>query len=190
MYRRTCHVFGQLEHFVKEQQFSDVRFLNEQPLAVGNYHVRAIPYSLAGTEPDATAFVVETDDRALVIASDDARHLPEERLPVPIDLAIFECGLFERRPDKTALLSERNRSFLYDELTHEEVRRHVEQVDPELTLLTEIEHLTVRGLDHFRDLETRPEYDGIRFAYNGLDVSVSVRTAGAGPSSPVGQVVD
>lgn len=172
VYRRTCDVFGQLEHFVEDRGFADVRFLDERPLSVGNYEVRSIPYSLDGAEIDATAFVVETADRTVVIASDDARHLPEERFPASIDLAVFECGLFERGPDGTALLSETDRAFLEDELTHEEVLARVERVAPELTLLTEIEHLTARSFDHFRDREASPEYDGLRFAYDGLELSM------------------
>lgn len=172
VYERTQEVFGQLEFFVDETGMADVQFLDDEPLQIGETTVRAIPYALAGDDLDATAFVIERGEQTVLIASDDARHLSESALPADIDLAVFECGLFDESPTGEQILSDADWSLLEGELRHEEVLDRIDRVGPERTLLTEIEHLTARSHDDFRRLESRPEYDGIQFAYDGRDVEL------------------
>lgn len=171
VYDRTCEVFGSLEHFVG-QGFADVRLLDDDPLEIDGTTVRSIPYALEDEDLDATAFVLEDGDTTLVVASDDARYLDEDALPGEIDLAVFECGLFERDPDGEELFTEADWSFLADELTHEEVLARIDRVDPDRALLTEIEHLTARSHDWFQQREQESAYDGITFAYDGLELEV------------------
>jgi phosphoribosyl 1,2-cyclic phosphate phosphodiesterase len=173
VYERTRDVFGQLEFFVDETGMADVQFIDEQPLMVDGVEVRAVPYALEDEALDATAFVLDDGETTVVIASDDARYLDESDLPAEIDLAVFECGLFDEDPDGERLLTETDWTVLDDELRHGEVLDRIDRVDPDRALLTEIEHLTGRSYDHFRELESRPEYDGIRFAHDGLQLDVT-----------------
>jgi len=170
VFEETCGLTG-LDHWT-ELGIADTHFLDEEPLVVDGIEVRAIPYSLSGTgELDATAFVVEDGDRTLVIASDDARYLEESRLPGSIDLAVFECGLLAHDPDVGGHLSETDVAALSPpELRHEEVLDRVDRVEPDRTILTEIDHLYGRGLDDYRRLAE--EYEGVEFAYDGLSVVV------------------
>lgn len=170
VYERTCDVAGALEHYVSVG-WADRHLLDEAgPLTANGVTVRAIPYELEGDgDADAAAFVFEADDRTLVVASDDARHLDETRLP-EADLAVFECGFFEEGPDGSPILSSDDRAFLTGELTHEEVLERVERVAADRVVLTEIEHLCARGYDDFRALAA--DYDGVRFAYDGLTVEI------------------
>lgn len=172
VYERIQDVFGQIEHF-RNQGFCDVHLL-EDSLEIGPATVSPIPYALDGDSEtaDATAFVIEEGGRTVLIASDDARHLEESALPEAIDLAVFECGLFESGPDGETLFSDADWSFLSGELTHSEVLDRIDRVDPDRTLLTEIEHLTARSYDQFETLERRDAYDGIQFATDGLTVEV------------------
>lgn len=171
VYERTCEVFGQLSHFV-DQGFADVRFLDEEPLEADGVTVRPIPYALEDNEVDATAFHVSDDDTTVLIAADDARYLPEDDLPAAIDLAVFECGLFDEGPDGETLLTARAREFLAEELSHEEVMARIDRLAPEVTLLTEIEHLAGRSHDGFRALAERPEYENVQFAFDGMTLQV------------------
>lgn len=171
VYDRVTDVFGQIEHFV-DQGFADIQFLDDDPLEIGEVSVRSIPYALEGKELDATAFVIEDDSSTVAIASDDARHLPEGDLPDDIDLAVFECGLFEDGPDGEALFTDADWEFLAGELTHEEVLARIDRVDPDRTVLTEIEHLTARSHDHFEKRQRREGYAGVAFAYDGLELTV------------------
>lgn len=173
VYERTCDVFGQLEFFVDETGMADVQFLDEEPLTIDGVEVRAIPYALEDEDLDATAFALDDGETTVVIASDDARYLDESALPADIDLAVFECGLFDEGPDGERLLTETDWTVLDDELRHGEVLDRIDRVDPDRVLLTEIEHLTGRSHDHFRELEAQPEYDGIRFAHDGLHLDVA-----------------
>jgi phosphoribosyl 1,2-cyclic phosphate phosphodiesterase len=170
VYDRVCDVFGSVEHFV-QQGFADLHLLDD-PLDIDGTTVRSIPYALEGEDIDATAFVFETGDTTLVVASDDARYLDEETLPEDIDLAVFECGLFEDGPDGEDLFTEADWTFLEHELTHDEVLARIDRVDPDRALLTEIEHLTARSHDWFQRREQTDAYDGIRFASDGLTVDV------------------
>ena len=172
VYERTCDVFGQLEFFVDEAGFATVEFLDDGPLHLDGWTVRSIPYSLTGDEPDATAFVVDDGIRTCLVATDDARYLPESAIPARPDLAVFECGLFERAPDGTEIFDERDRRILADELTHTEILERIDALAPKRTLLTEIEHLTMRSYDDFHTLESQDEYDGIQFAFDGLEIEV------------------
>lgn len=171
VYERICEIFAQIEHFTR-QGFVDVRFLDDEPLEIGTTTIRAIPYALENEELDATAFVVENGETTTVIASDDARYLDEERLPEHIDLAVFECGLFERDPAGERLFTDADWEFLDDELTHNEVIDRIDRVDPDRTLLTEIEHLTARSHDHFEQLSQQNGYENIEFAHDSKDIEV------------------
>lgn len=171
VYERTREVFGQLDHF-RQQGFFDVQFLDDGPLDIEGTTVRSIPYPLEDEELDATAFEISHDDRTLLIASDDSRYLDEDALPEDIDLAVFECGYFEHGPDGDRILTDTDLNFLADELTHEEVMARIDRLDPDRTLLTEIEHFTARGHDHFEELAEGDAYDGIEFAYDGLEIEL------------------
>ncbi|WP_436903124.1 MBL fold metallo-hydrolase [Halovenus halobia] len=171
VYERTLDSFGQLSHF-RQQDFLDVEFLDDGPFTVGDTTVRSIPYALEDEELDATAFEITRGDETLLIASDDARYLDESALPAAIDLAVFECGYFERDPDGEPILTDADLAFLDDELTHEEVLDRIDRVDPDRTLLTEIEHFTARSHDDFAALAERDAYDGIEFAHDGLEIEL------------------
>ena len=144
----------------------------EDGLEVGGVTVQAIPYALEGDEVDATAFQVTDGDATLLIAADDARYLPEDDLPAGIDLAVFECGLFDEGPDGETLLTETDQEFLTEELSHDEVMARIDRVAPQRTLLTEIEHLAGRSHDDFRAMAEQPAYDSVQFAYDGLRLEV------------------
>lgn len=171
VYERITDVFGQIDHFT-QQGFADARFLDDDPLEIEGTTIRSIPYALEDDALDATAFVVENDETTTVIAADDARYLSEDALPTTIDLAVFECGLFEEGPDGTELFTDADWAFLDDELRHDEIRARIDRLDPDRTILTEIEHLTARSHDQYLELERTDEYEGIQFAYDGLSVTV------------------
>lgn len=171
VYHRTVDVAGALEHYLNVG-WADLHLLDvDGPITANGVTARAIPYSLEGADDeDAAAFVFEREDRTLVVASDDARHLDESLLPDEIDLAIFECGFFYEAPDGEPILSEAELEFLAGELSHAEVLERVARVGADRTVLTEIEHLCARSYDDFRELER--EYDGVRFAYDGLELEI------------------
>lgn len=171
VYERTCEVFGQLEHFV-DRRFADVHFLDDDPLEVDGVTVRPIPYALEGDRIDATAFHVTDGDVTVLMATDDARYLPEADLPISIDLAVFECGLFDEGPDGETLLAETDKEFLAEELSHAEVMARVDRVAADRTLLTEIEHLAGRSHDDFLALAEGSAYETVQFAHDGLALQV------------------
>jgi len=171
VYERTCEVYDGIRHFVEDVGFAGTHFLDEASLSIGDTDVEAVPYSLTGDgDTDATAFVLRQGETTVLLAVDDARYLDETALPDEIDLAVFECGYFQETPDGTPILTDVDATIMGEELTHAEVLERVDRVDPDRTLLTEIEHLYARTHDDFRDLET--EYDGVRFAYDGLTTTV------------------
>lgn len=171
VYERTCELYDGLRHFVEDVGFAGTHFLDEEPLTVSGVEIEAVPYSLSGDgDFDATAFILRDGERTVVLATDDARYLDEAALPEAIDLAVFECGYFPETPDGTPILTETDRTLLADELTHAEIMERVGRLDPDRTLLTEIEHLYARTHDDYRELETT--YETVQFAHDGLVVTV------------------
>jgi phosphoribosyl 1,2-cyclic phosphate phosphodiesterase len=171
VYERTCEVYDGLRHFVEDVGFANTHFLEEEPLVVDGVRIEAVPYSLSGDgDLDATAFVLEREGATLLLATDDARYLEEAAVPDGVDLAVFECGYFRAAPDGTRILTDVDEAILADELTHAEVMERVDRLDPDRTLLTEIEHLYGRTHDDYRELER--EYEGVRFAHDGLTLTV------------------
>ena len=171
VYERTLDVFGQLEHF-REQGFLDVTFLDDDPLDIDGATVRSIPYALEDEALDATAFNIAYEGKNLLVASDDARYLDEGALPETTDLAVFECGYFERDPDGERILTDADLAFLDDELTHEEVLARIDRLGYDRVLLIEIEHFTARSHDDFAALAENDSYDGIQFAHDGLELEL------------------
>ena len=170
VYERTCDLFSQLEYTVEELDYVDLHLLDEEPLHANGFEIRSLPYSLDGGEPDATGFAIERSETRVVVVSDDARYLDESAFPENIDTVVFECGLFEQGPDGKPLLTDDDREVLADELTHEEVLARIDRVNPEQAYLTEIGHQYARSYDDYRKLEQA--YDSVRFAYDGLEVTV------------------
>jgi phosphoribosyl 1,2-cyclic phosphate phosphodiesterase len=172
VYERTCEVYDGLRHFVEDVGFAETHFLDEEPLSIDGTTVEAIPYTLSGNDDmDATAFLLEDEETTVLLATDDARYLDESALPDHIDFAVFECGYFHETPDGTPILTEGDEAILADEFTHAEVMERVRRLDPDRTLLTEIEHLYGRTHADYRELERT--YEGVEFAHDGLTISVS-----------------
>lgn len=168
VYERACQTVGVLEYLVEDAGFADVRFLDEEPIAVGEMTVEAIPYPLsANGELDAAAFLFRDGDATLAVVADDARYFDEGRLPATLDAAVFECGSFTHGPDGDRIAAE---GVLPDDLRHEEVRAMVERVEPETAYLTHIGHQYRRTNDDFRAMER--DAGPIRFASDGLQVEV------------------
>ncbi len=171
VYDRTCEVYDGLRHYVEDVGFADVHFLDEEPLTIDDARIQSVPYSLSGdSQTDATGFVIEQNGTTIVLVTDDARYLEEDRLPEEIDLAVFECGYFPEMPDGTQILTDVDETIMGKELTHAEVLDRIGRVAPRQTLLTEIEHLYGRTYTDYCELEQA--YESIQFAYDGLTITL------------------
>lgn len=168
VYERSCETVGLLRHLVENREWADIHFLEEEPFEARGIRVEAIPYALRENGPeDATGFIFRRDGTALAVVSDDARYLDEARLPDDPDAVVFECGHFTQGPDGERL---RSAGVEADDLSHEEVRERVQRVGPHRAYLSHISHHYARSYDHFREREQA--YDRIRFAYDGLTVTI------------------
>lgn len=170
VYERVQQPFGQLDYYINGSEFANVHFVDEEPLRIDEYEINSVHYATSGEAIDATGFVIEGRNETVVLTTDDAAYLDENKLPANIDVAVFECGLFTHDPNGRELLSTRDRQRYESEILHDEVLDRIRRLSPDRTFLTEIEHLTGRSYDDFTALES--SYDSIRFAFDGLCINV------------------
>lgn len=168
VYERTCEQVGTLRYYVEELELADIHFLDENPFQADQFRVEAVPYSLTADGPtEATGLVFRDGKETLALVADDARHFDETLLPNDLDAIVLECGHFVYGPDGERIRSEGEDS---DDLSHEEIRELVLRIDPDQAFLSHISHHYGRSYDDFREQER--EYERIKFAYDGLAVTV------------------
>lgn len=168
VYERTCEQVPTLRHFVENLGYADLHCLDEDPFEIRGIAVDPLPYPLEDGGPmHATGFLFREGDRTLAVVTDDARYLDEGQLPANLDAAVFECGHFTHDPAGDRIAPDD-----IDDLSHEEVLERVRRVDPRRAVLSHVGHHYRRSYDDLRRRERDPEYDGVTFAYDGLEVEI------------------
>jgi phosphoribosyl 1,2-cyclic phosphate phosphodiesterase len=171
---------GSWDHFAYFQQLGLVRIVElaegesftlpaHGPSAQGS-PLRVTPIPLA--ESYVYAFLLEQDNKRVLIAMDELfGWTPPDDLP-PLDLAILPMGLAEVHPLTGAQLIAAEHPVLKMEATYEQTLAIVRALDAKQTLLTHIEEPVGLSYDDLLEIEAQVQADGlpIRFAYDGLIV--------------------
>ena len=155
-------------------EWADVEVLADgESKRVGELQVTHISAPIhEGRENAVSGFLFETDETTAFISPDENKHFDVEKLP-DLDLWIKETGYFTETPDGDRLVTEEaERNALQHEMTFEESVEQVRTVQPERTVLTEIEELFRRSYDDYRNLETQYRDLNIEFAYDGMQIEL------------------
>ena len=159
--------YGPLIDFYQAQGFVSCSTYQES-MTLGHIKVTALPVD-RGTQM-AFIYVFEKNGQKLVYAPCDIKPFPEDRTEVKdpdllvIQPGIFETGLkhkFEYPEDHIS------RTTLY---TFEDTLELAKRIRVKKLLFTHIEEYWNRGFDDYKELEQ--QFDNIRFAYDGMQVSI------------------
>lgn len=157
------------------EQWADTRVLADgETIEVGGLSVRQITAPInPGGPDDISGFLFEESNGGTVFVSpDENRYFDLDRLPA-LDLWIKECGYFRETPDGDRLVTESaEEAGLTDELRFEESLEQVRAVEPDRTVLTELEELYRRSHDDYQRLADRHDELNLTFARDGLELSV------------------
>jgi phosphoribosyl 1,2-cyclic phosphate phosphodiesterase len=125
-----------------------------------------------GGEPVISGFLFEDDGTTAFVSPDENRYFDLGRLP-DLDLWIKETGYFKRGPDGELLVTDRaEETTVQHEMTFEESLEQIREVQPDRTVLTEIEELFRRSYDDYQTVEREHEDLGLEFAYDGMEITV------------------
>jgi phosphoribosyl 1,2-cyclic phosphate phosphodiesterase len=160
-----------------DRGYAEFEFLadGETMTLVGGVEVTGIgaPLDPGGPEDAAMSYWFETGDESVLISPDETTFLDLEKVPDDLDLWVKECGMFRETPDGDPIMSddlwaeERDHQTTFDQ-TLEQVRT----VEPDRTVLTEIEEIYRRRPGEYAELAA--EYEGldVEFGRDGMEIEL------------------
>ncbi|WP_134671822.1 MBL fold metallo-hydrolase [Halorussus marinus] len=131
------------------------------------------PLDPGGPADAAMGYLFEESDDSALVSPDETTFLDLEKVPEDLDLWVKECGMFRETPDGDPILSddlwadERDHQTTFDQ-TLEQVRT----VDPDRTVLTEIEEIYRRRPDEYARLAAEHADLSVEFGRDGMDIEL------------------
>lgn len=118
-----------------------------------------------------TTYILK-DNRTAVISQDETKFLKPSRLPSP-HTWIRETGMFHHTPNGERTVSkpiwDEQRK---DETTFQETLQQIERLNPDQTILTEIEEIYQRSHDDYKHLAAKHTDKNITFAHDSMEITV------------------
>jgi phosphoribosyl 1,2-cyclic phosphate phosphodiesterase len=164
---RLCSVHGPFIDFFETQGFIKTLFF-EAHLEIDGIMLTAIP--VVRDSAVSSIFVFKEGSRKIVYAPCDVKPFPVKREEVrKPDLLIIQPGIFERGLKHDFIYPEDHisRTTLY---TFEESLSLAREIEAERVVFTHLEEYWNRSHDDY--LAIQDEYRNIRFAYDGLQLTV------------------
>ncbi|WP_435174998.1 MBL fold metallo-hydrolase [Halorussus sp. AFM4] len=131
------------------------------------------PMDPGGPEDAAMGYLFRSDGSSALVSPDETTFLDPAKVPDDLDLWVKECGYFRETGDGEPIMSEelwaqeREHQTTFDQ-TVEQVRT----VDPDRTVLTEIEEIYRRRPEEYADLAAEYGELGIEFGRDGMSIEV------------------
>jgi phosphoribosyl 1,2-cyclic phosphate phosphodiesterase len=156
------------------ENWAEVEILNDgEEIDIGEITITSVGAEIyPGEGKEIFSFLLEKGDEKVLISPDENKFLNLDRIP-ELDLWIRETGLFKEDPDGNLILTEE--AYEEDtehEITFEETIQQIEEVKPEIVVLTEIEELFQRSYDDYKKLEKQYGHLNLKFAYDGMELNV------------------
>ncbi len=159
------------------EQWADTKILADgETIDLGGLRVKHIAAPIeAGGPNDISGFLFEDSQNggtAVFISPDENKRFELGRLP-ELDLWIKECGYFRETPEGDPLVTDvAEETGLANELRFDESLEQVRAVEPDQTVLTELEELYRRSHDDYQRLADQYDELNLTFAHDGLELSV------------------
>ena len=158
-----------------EDVFIDVELVNDgDSVSLGETTVTAVESPIAGSPRHRMSnFILERDEATVLVSPDETKGLDLSKIPPEVTLWIKECGMFRVDPTGSPVMSdslwEQERET---ELTFEETLSQIDHVEPERTVLTELEEIYQRSYDDYRSLESKYANRNLAFSFDGMEITV------------------
>lgn len=134
-------------------------------LKVDNVYIEIVP---ANVEESVAIFIITEDDKKVIYAPCDVKPFPENDKFQYADTLIIGNTIIGDRLKNGFVLEQsnplRDELFVMDEIVALKEKYHIKKV-----IITHIEEDWGKSYDDY--LELQNEYDGIYFAYDGMEVS-------------------
>ena len=157
-----------------EKWSEKIKILNDgDEMQIGDLNITSIGAEIyPGEGKEIFSFLIEKDSKKVLISPDENKFLDISTLP-ELDLWIRETGLFKKDPQGNRIMTEE--AWQEDkelEITFAETLEQIREAKPEKVVLTEIEEIFQRSYDDYKDLEKEYENLGLKFAYDGMQISL------------------
>ena len=160
-----------------EQGYAEFEFLDDgESMDLGNgVEVTGIgaPLDPGGPEDAAMSYHFEKGGSSALISPDETTFLDLETVPDDLDCWVKECGYFRETGDGEPIMTDELWTEEVDhQTTFEQTLEQVRTVEPDRTVLTEIEEIYRRRPDEYEALESEYEALDVEFGYDGMDIDV------------------
>jgi phosphoribosyl 1,2-cyclic phosphate phosphodiesterase len=142
-------------------------FAEGEAIRLGSATVKAFRM----TQPGLASYLVQQGGRRVVLALDEIKDWsPGSELMEP-DMLVLETGWFEHDKQGDQIIPT-GHWIRKSEASFEETLELVQKINPRLAIATHIEELNGRSYADYLELEKKYKKYRLRFAYDGLRVSV------------------
>ncbi len=164
---------GSSDHlnFFESQGYANINQLKDgESLFLNN--TKIFPFRLA--EDYVYAFIIENDNKKVLIATDELNNWKPHKVVIGVDLAILPVGIFEFHPLNGERLLPEDHPVFKEEATFTETLEIVKALNAKHVILTHIEEVNGLSFNEFKELEKKLKSSGINveFAYDTQLVNV------------------
>lgn len=163
---------GLLSHLI--ERWADLKILNDgEKVEIGDTTITSIGSEI---EPEngkeIFSYMLEKQGKKVLISQDENKFLDTSRIP-ELDLWIRETGKFETDAEGNRIMTEEMwKKDAELEISFEETLEQVREVNPDKTVLTEIEELFRWSYDDLKELEKKYRELNLKFAYDGMKLEI------------------
>jgi len=163
-------MLGLEDHFQFFEKMGIARiheFAEGEAIELGNATVKA--FSM--TQPGLASYLVQQDGKRVVLALDEIKDWNPGRELMEPDVLVLETGWFEHDKQGEQIIPT-GHWIRQSEASFEETLELVRKINPRLAIATHIEELNGRSYADYLELEKKYERYHLRFAYDGLRISL------------------
>ncbi|NEU56235.1 MBL fold metallo-hydrolase [Halorussus sp. MSC15.2] len=131
------------------------------------------PLDPDGPADAAMSYCFERDGERVLISPDETTFLDLSKVPDDLDLWVKECGMFRETGDGEPIMTEELWAEEREsQTTFEQTLEQVRTVEPDRTVLTEIEEIYRRRPDEYAELAAQYDDLGVEFGRDGMAIAV------------------